>query len=223
MKESSLKTKPCKVCGTVFAKMVNCSKKTWPTVKFCSRNCANKAKIGVILPHNKALFKKGHSSLDGFVHRPDCRCTRCHPPRGNKNNFWKGGRELKKKCLYCHKEFFAWWNRRYESKYCSRGCAYDSWRENTSVFTWLAGRFRSTQLCRDWRQRVLARDRRCVDCGSVKQLDADHIIPLASLIKQYGCLSLKDLMNVKDVLDVKNGRTLCRDCHRKTETWGRKI
>jgi 5-methylcytosine-specific restriction protein A len=55
---------------------------------------------------------------------------------------------------------------------------------------------------RVWRAAVLARcGHRCVDCGAVDDLHADHIDPNGP---RY---------------DVANGQTLCRGCHsRKTAT-----
>lgn len=54
-----------------------------------------------------------------------------------------------------------------------------------------------------WRNAVLARDGyRCRECGlhdpTGKQLEADHIVPLAAGGAK---------------LDVTNGRALCRACH----------
>lgn len=61
-----------------------------------------------------------------------------------------------------------------------------------------------------WRESVLIRDEyRCVDCGSTENLEADHIKPR----KLYPDLKY----------DVSNGRTLCHDCHVKTETYGGKV
>jgi len=65
---------------------------------------------------------------------------------------------------------------------------------------------------RDWRTAVFQRDNyTCVDCGDDRggNLEADHIKPF----------SLFPALR----LDVSNGRTLCQDCHRKTETYGSKI
>jgi len=62
-----------------------------------------------------------------------------------------------------------------------------------------------------WRERVFSRDKfTCVICGDNKggNLEADHIKPFA----YYPELRF----------EVSNGRTLCRPCHIKTDTWGKK-
>lgn len=60
-----------------------------------------------------------------------------------------------------------------------------------------------------WRKAVLARDGgRCVQCGSTHRLQADHIQPVSKF---------PELLRA-----VANGRTLCFDCHKKTDTFGGK-
>lgn len=59
-----------------------------------------------------------------------------------------------------------------------------------------------------WRKLVLARDKKCVQCGSTERLEADHIKP----IRTHPHL----------IYDLANGRALCRECHKKTPTYGGK-
>ncbi len=63
-----------------------------------------------------------------------------------------------------------------------------------------------------WRKSVFERDNyACIWCGSNKSgtLNADHIKPFA------------DFPELR--FDVENGRTLCIDCHKKTDTFGWKL
>lgn len=60
-----------------------------------------------------------------------------------------------------------------------------------------------------WRTAVFERDNyTCIWCGNNKggNLEADHIKPFA----YYPSLRF----------ELSNGRTLCKSCHRKTDTWG---
>jgi hypothetical protein len=41
-------TKTCVHCGNEFTKSEICSKKVWEIRRYCSRNCTNSAKIGVV-------------------------------------------------------------------------------------------------------------------------------------------------------------------------------
>lgn len=60
-----------------------------------------------------------------------------------------------------------------------------------------------------WRKAVLERDcYKCVLCGSGESLQADHIKPHSKF---------PELRR-----EVSNGRTLCKDCHKKTDSYGGK-
>lgn len=63
-----------------------------------------------------------------------------------------------------------------------------------------------------WREAIFKRDNyTCVFCGDNRggNLNADHILPF-SLFERVR-------------FDLLNGRTLCEDCHNKTETYGNRI
>ena len=68
--------------------------------------------------------------------------------------------------------------------------------------------FCASQEYKNWRRTVFARDGyTCVLCGTQNvPIEADHIKPYA------------DYPHLR--LDVDNGRTLCKPCHRQTDTWG---
>ena len=78
---------------------------------------------------------------------------------------------------------------------------------------WRDGASRKNDLIRksveylDWKAAVFIRDSRtCVWCGSKERIEADHIKPFST----YPELRF----------DISNGRTLCKECHRKTGTYG---
>lgn len=59
----------------------------------------------------------------------------------------------------------------------------------------------------DWKASVFVRDNRtCTWCGSKDNIEADHIKPFST--------------HPELRFDVSNGRTLCHDCHTKTDTYG---
>ena len=59
---------------------------------------------------------------------------------------------------------------------------------------------------RTWRTSVFIRDgRRCVLCKSTNKIEADHIKPFALFPELR--------------LDVNNGRTLCHECHKNTDSY----
>lgn len=115
-----------------------------------------------------------------------------------------------KKCVGCGNEF-----RHHERVYCTKQCRDTHYRtrfKGAKSHLWEGGKtayskiIRTSAAYRDWRMAVFERDRfRCVDCGSNTHLQADHIKPLA----HYPELAYQ----------VENGRTLCRPCHKLTDTW----
>lgn len=74
---------------------------------------------------------------------------------------------------------------------------------------------RASKEYRAWRKSILIRDNyTCIKCLSSQDLQVDHVIPFALLEAS------KDF---ETLFDITNGRVLCARCHRKTETYARKI
>ncbi len=66
---------------------------------------------------------------------------------------------------------------------------------------------RSSRQYKDWRKKVFEKNgKKCLFCGSKEKLEVDHIKPLA--------------LYPNEALEIKNGRVLCKKCHKKTDTWG---
>lgn len=94
---------------------------------------------------------------------------------------------------------------------------------------WKGGKTKLTELIRksskykEWRLGVFKRDNFiCTNCGYVKgnKIEADHIIPFYFLMSFYKIKSKKQALLCNGFWDLDNGRTLCKICHKKTETYG---
>lgn len=72
-----------------------------------------------------------------------------------------------------------------------------------------------------WRDKVFKRDGyTCLLCDRRGKLNVDHYPKtLASIMSTNKILSLAAAVRCKELWDVKNGRTLCIDCHKKTDTY----
>lgn len=84
-----------------------------------------------------------------------------------------------------------------------RGPRSGNWRGGVNKDIWHSWEYQA------WRKAVFRRDKyTCVLCGDARggNLEADHIKPR--------------LLYPELTLDVNNGRTLCKTCHRETITWG---
>lgn len=73
------------------------------------------------------------------------------------------------------------------------------WYENNGIGE--TAKKRNNYKYRKWREAVIARDGRCVKCGSLENLEAHHV-------KSFANYPL-------DRFDVSNGITYCHDCHKQ--------
>lgn len=131
------------------------------------------------------------------------------------------GQWITKNCITCSINFLCTKGR--ERGYCTKKCAYDSPLRSIEIRNRMMGFLnpnwkggvtpinigvRMTAEYRAWRESVFQRDNyTCVLCfqkGGV--LNADHIKTFAH--------------NPTLRFSLDNGRTLCIDCHRKTENYG---
>jgi len=89
---------------------------------------------------------------------------------------------------------------------------------------------RNSKEMSEWRNNVYKRDNyTCTCCGDDKggNLNADHIIPFIFILEKLKFEQGNDNLvqkakNYPLLWDINNGRTLCRECHRKTDTYGKK-
>ncbi len=74
-----------------------------------------------------------------------------------------------------------------------------------------------------WRESIFKRDKfTCVMCGSLgSKLNVDHYPKTFQEIKESNFIrDIESALLCGEFWDINNGRTLCIECHRKTDTWG---
>jgi len=94
-------------------------------------------------------------------------------------------------CLTCGKAFGVCHSREKTAKYCSYKCGYRGTGNLKQIKTLVT--------------------KSCLFCGCKGEINADHIIPFAKIVRDN---------DMKKLWDVNNGRTLCAPCHRQTDTYG---
>lgn len=92
--------------------------------------------------------------------------------------------------------------------------------------TSLRHRIRESLEYKRWRQVIFERDGfSCIWCGQLRgNIEADHIIPFSKIIEklkfEQGIDNLYEkAMRYPLLWDINNGRTLCKKCHQKTDTY----
>lgn len=97
-----------------------------------------------------------------------------------------------------------WWKERITNKF-EPGEKHWNWKGGTTPKNKLV---RQSYKFKTWRQQIFERDNfTCQVCGKRGgELHPDHILPF-SLFPEHR-------------FELDNGRTLCRECHIKTPTWG---
>lgn len=229
--------KVCPVCGKKFYKRTHGGRYI---PKNCSRECANKNRPSMPLYQRKALLKanignkynlgrklslatrlkmslafKGRKPTKGMLgkkHSEEAkeknRLAHNGKLRGETSPHWKGGLP---KCPDCGIQL-----KTYISKRC-KDCSFKNRRGEKNP-NWKGGlsseynKVKSSAKYNKWRLAVYRRDGfKCTWCGNNESgnLNADHIKPR--------------FIFPELTFDVENGRTLCVDCHKKTDTFGSKI
>lgn len=181
MARPSVKTsRTCEICSTKFWRPPSRDN------KFCSRKCYFKSDIAKSLQANLIVFEKGYSPFNkGRI----------------MGSGWGEARNKGKKATAEQLRGLAigWEKNKLGGEHNS------GWRGGLTEKNW--GLHRSHQY-RQWRDAILKRDGKCVECNSTERLEADHIKPV-SLYPEL-------------LLDLNNGRALCHTCHMVTDTYAGK-
>lgn len=202
----------CDQCGEIYHSYVKAR-------RFCGRVCTGRFISALKLGKPSPLKGIPRPHLRGMKKAlPMCSVCGTREIKSRKSRFCAGcgngsGRFQERKCVVCSAIF----SHRLPRKSCSPACR-KQLRTTTQYGSlshrWRGGltdenrRLRNSVKCDDWRRAVFGRDNfTCVQCGTRGgRLHADHIKPWSLY---------PDLR-----FDIGNGRTLCKPCHMKTDTWG---
>ena len=138
-------------------------------------------------------------------------------------NTWSKGRKLTEEHKEkCRKNAAKYWLGK--KRLNMTGNLHPNWNENKKC-PHLIRSIRQSYKYKSWRLQILKRDKdKCVLCKSKKLLEVDHYPKMfIDLLNDFNILTHEDAMNSKELWDLKNGRTLCKECHKNTPTYGNKF
>lgn len=113
-----------------------------------------------------------------------------------------------------------------EQRAMRRGERSSSWKGGISRIN---ARIRCSAEYHTWRAKVYYRDNyTCTECGrnrkndKTTRLNADHIKAFSILLKENNITTTIEAITCINLWDISNGRTLCIECHKKTDNYGSK-
>lgn len=187
-------TKECTLCGTVFEKDPRTSKRHFAEkTRYCSRACLDRSKLGNTYRRGKThpnIWNKGKTGLQIAWNKGNGEYAKALG-----FGKWMQGKEqsleTKERKSLAAKSRVA----RGEHNFYIDGRT----KENHRV--------RNSMEYKEWRTSVFKRDDyTCQDCGDRGvYIEADHIKPFAYFPELR--------------FELSNGRTLCKPCHAKTDTY----
>jgi 5-methylcytosine-specific restriction endonuclease McrA len=237
--------KQCLVCGNTFDKKSSESKKYFEVKKYCSRKCS--LTETTVLKHGN--FWKGKQMPKAMRLKISAACI---GRKSNAGSFKKGivpwtkGKKLAQfsgakhpnweppiflPCEYCGKtvERKPWQLKKHV--YCNLVCSRAGIRgKNSPVYKGenaknpLRQRIMQLPEYVAWRRAVFSRDTfKCVFCGKASGFEADHIVPYKDIRDRHSIRTTEDARSCAELWDISNGRTLCRECHRKTDNYPKNL
>ena len=224
MNKIKLQIKKCLYCNKDIAKLPAVSQNAYSKRKFCSSPCQHKWNA---LTKSKDVIcdfcgktirkKKSHIMPHNFC---SLNCMYKHKTLKNTKTV---------KCAYCGNEFRKRnsQNKKTKKAFCSRKCM-GEWQAKFLIgensYNWKDGicsishRIRSLVRYSKWVQNVFKRDKyTCQKCGDNRggNLEAHHINKLNNIIRDNNLKEIIDVIKCKELWDLNNGITLCKNCHKK--------
>lgn len=147
---------------------------------------------------------------------------------GNSLNGYRHSEATKKKIAISNRGRISYWRGKHNPSVAGK----KNWNWKGGIYPFML-KIRDLLEYTTWRKKVFEKNSfRCVICkvpgGWSKtqkkkiELEADHIKAFSVIVRENNVKSLEDARNCQELWDLKNGRTLCRECHKKTETYGGK-
>ena len=109
-------------------------------------------------------------------------------------------------------------------EYNHKGSKNPSWKGGK---TKLSFAIKNTLEYKTWRESVFERDNYTCQCcnrrsksGDKVILECHHIKPFSIILSEYNIKTVDEALCCEELFDINNGQTLCKECHKETESYG---
>lgn len=194
------KSKFCVICSKEYFRILLIKNSQWEQSKVCSIGCRK-----IYLKQINAGFKKGHKS---FL---NTEFTRFKKGQSAYNKDKKGLQVA--------------WNKNLTSEdtpSIRSGERHRNWKGGVSK---LRDQIKVTYHYKKWRLDVFIRDKyTCQNCGQIGgELSAHHKKSFSLIIFENNIKTVEQAKLCFELWDISNGETLCIECHKKTDSYLRKL
>lgn len=206
MKKAKKTKITCKICQTIFF-VLPCRLRQG-SVKYCGMTC----RVSDMTGENNPFFGKSHSKeviekLRAISTGRTLSIESRKKVSENNAKYWKG-----RKITTAMRQAIS------KAQRGRDGSLSPMWRGG---ITPLNRRIRHLIPYIEWRIKVFKRDDyTCQNC-KVRggKLHVDHIKPFALILYQNNISNIQQAIDCNALWNIRNGRTLCIECHRKTDTY----
>lgn len=206
----------CKFCEKTFQKKKNTPKCVWLKKVYCNKECMtrdynkNKVKITCIVcgvdkekPLSQSAYKycslKCYHTSNAGKRRPN------HGLKMQGNNFNLG--------------------KKLSEKQREKITGKNHWRYGKGKnINELKARIRLLAEYKEWRLCVYKRDKfTCQICNKTNvRLECHHIKSFSSILNRNNIHTITGAIYCSELWEISNGKTLCKQCHKKTDSYGKK-
>lgn len=224
-------TKSCENCTNKYTKIGTEKGNAFKFSKFCSLSCKGDFQRINKTGSKNPNFRGGNSfcidcNVDLKYRYPSKKEPRCKPCcykqlTGEKSPHWKGGLKLPS-CINCSGQTGDMQS--ILCRKCYRGKLSPLWRGGVST---IANLIRALPENRQWIKQCMFRDNySCLECGVQSKgnnLQVHHIKQFALILKENNIDTTEKAIVCDELWNLSNGMTLCRECHKLTENFNRKV